>query len=110
MKGLLVLEQTSTEIMTSCGEVGFFTAYNAVDNHIVQIVYLSQYHFLPDMTVLHAIAADGASTNPCSDSFCGTSPASNPETEAVQNEADRLSQKLQVYSNTHNSFLTVLDP
>jgi len=49
----------------------------------------------------NAVSAEGVSHNPCSDLYCGPSPASEPETIAMQNEARRLASELRGWLTMH---------
>ena len=46
-------------------------------------------------------SAEGVSTNPCSDLYCGSSPASEPETQAVQAELTKIKDNLLALVTVH---------
>ena len=48
------------------------------------------------------MTAEGVSYDPCSQIYCGTEPASEPETQAVQDEAQRLRGRLRGWLTMHS--------
>lgn len=50
------------------------------------------------------VTAEGLSHDPCDEQYCGPSPASEPETLAVQSEAQRLvaESRLQAWLTVHS--------
>ncbi|ELU10347.1 hypothetical protein CAPTEDRAFT_158182 [Capitella teleta] len=52
----------------------------------------------------------GISTNPCSDTYLGSAPASEPETEIIQGEIDRLADDLDSFVTFHTAATMWLIP
>ena len=63
---------------------------------------------LIELIVTHPDA--GSSTDPCSNNYAGSSPASEPETQAVQAEAVRLAPSLMGFVTLHSAAYMWLHP
>ncbi|CAD5124604.1 DgyrCDS12874 [Dimorphilus gyrociliatus] len=50
----------------------------------------------------------GASTNPCTDEFCGSAKASEPETKAIQDLSLRIGHKVLAWNTMHTAAQTIL--